>query len=112
MIMALRDKEMKLVMMNESKVYTNVSSVSHFTAKAAYASTCNSRICLDRIRDGRAVVGRVKHCCTWYQEPAWTERWSLALGTRVKGALRSLIQQKLKRMNVTECDRDDHTASL
>lgn len=51
MMIALRNKEMKLVMMNESKVYANVSRISTYSAQVAYASTRNSRICLYRVWD-------------------------------------------------------------
>ena len=62
MIMALRSKEMKLVMINESKVCGGVSRHSVLSENVAYASTCDSCISLYRIRNDRAVARRIEHC--------------------------------------------------
>jgi hypothetical protein len=65
--MALRDKEMKLVMMKESSVYKEISTFhKRFLREMAHASTCDSRISLRRVWDDRAVCSDVEHLsCEW-----------------------------------------------
>jgi hypothetical protein len=61
MMIALRNREMKLVMINESKVCDTVSAVPIFADVVAYASPCHSRISLHRIGNDRAVGCSVGH---------------------------------------------------
>jgi hypothetical protein len=68
MMIALRNREMKLVMMKESKVCEAVSISFCIRLDMAYASTCDSSICLHGIRNDRAVGWNVEHRELRYRE--------------------------------------------
>lgn len=76
MMTALRNKEMKLVMMNESKVCDVVKHMYRFSLgqKGAYASTCDPRISLHMIRNDRAVAWGVEHGGCKYRKDGFKER--------------------------------------
>jgi hypothetical protein len=112
MIIALRNKEMKLVMMNESKVCHTVSAVPIFADVVAYASPCHSRISLHGVGNDRAVGRSVRHrrCDSLFKI---SKDYAVAVWTReVKECCSRRRIENLERVNVSERERKERTASL